>query len=175
MPSNIEIKARVRDQQGMRKTASELATEPMVVLEQVDAFFKCQNGRLKLRMFKDGTAELIQYHRPDTTDSKQSDYQIYPVEKPEELRQLLARSLGETVVVKKRRELFLVDQTRIHLDEVDGLGAYMELEVVLREDQSAKEGSQIAHDLMSKLGVEEGDLVSCAYADLLLQKRPSQA
>ncbi|MFT7619966.1 MAG: putative adenylyl cyclase CyaB [Planctomycetota bacterium] len=170
MPSNIEIKARASDLSRMRAVASELATAPMVVLEQVDVFFHCSHGRLKLRLFPDETAELIQYHRPDTQESKQSDYQIYLVDKPQEMRQLLARSLGERVVVKKRRELFLVDQTRIHLDQVEKLGDYMELEVVLRPGQSAAEGSLMAKELMTKLGVQQDDLVSCAYADLLLEK-----
>jgi len=86
------------------------------------------------------------------------------------LRTLLAAALDETVIVKKKREVFLVGQTRIHLDEVDELGTFVELEVVLNPGQSAAEGQQIVADLMQKLGIEEADLVSRAYADLLAAK-----
>jgi predicted adenylyl cyclase CyaB len=81
---------------------------------------------------------------------------------------LLAASLGEIITVKKRRELYISGQTRIHLDEVDELGSFMELEVVLRPDQTPEDGRIIASELMEKLNVNKSDLVSCAYADLLL-------
>ncbi|MCK5852521.1 class IV adenylate cyclase, partial [bacterium] len=81
-----------------------------------------------------------------------SSYLIYETSKPDELRNLLATSLGEIITVKKKRELYITGQTRIHLDEVDELGTFMELEVVLRPDQSPEDGQIIASELMEKLG-----------------------
>ena len=168
MPVNTEIKAKVHDMNALRALARDLATCPMEIILQKDVFFKVPHGRLKLRIFSDKSAELIQYERPDTAESKQSHYQIYPISNPQEFRLLMAKSLGETVVVKKRRELYLVGQTRIHLDEVEGLGNFMELEVVLTKDQDATYGQRIAQDFMEKLSINEEDLESCAYADLLI-------
>jgi predicted adenylyl cyclase CyaB len=70
-------------------------------------------------------------------------------------------------VIRKKRTLYLAGQTRIHLDEVEGLGNFMELEVVLRPDQSDAEGQAIANDLMKRLGVQEQDLIEGAYMDIL--------
>ena len=170
LPSNIEIKATVREPDQFRRIAMRIATEPCQTLHQEDVFFRVRKGRLKLRIFSDGSGELIQYERADTSGAKQSDYQIHCTSKPLELRKLLAAALGETVTVKKKREVYMAGQTRIHLDEVDELGTFMELEVVLSPDQTPEEGRSIASDLMEKLGIQESDLVPCAYADLLQDK-----
>ena len=171
MPSNIEIKARVRDLSALRHNAAQLAMGPSRILHQEDVFFRTPHGRLKLRIFPDGSGQLIQYERPDTIHCKQSDYRIHETSDPASLRASLAAALGETITVTKKREVFLVGQTRVHLDEVEGLGSFMELEVVLRPDQDPEEGRSIATALMAKLGVRESDLVSCAYADLLAAER----
>lgn len=91
------------------------------------------------------------------------------------MRGLLAASLGETVTVKKRREVFIVGQTRIHLDRVDELGTFVELEVVLDSGQTPGQGRSIASDRMEELGISESDLVSCAYADLLHDRAEEEA
>ena len=170
MPSNVEIKARVTDLNRLRRAAMQIATDPCQTMGQEDVFFHTATGRLKLRIFDEGSGELIYYERPDMTGAKQSNYQIHRTSEPLQLRQLLSAALGETVTVKKKREVYMVGQTRIHLDEVDGLGPFMELEVVLAPGQDSEEGRTIASDLMQKLGVNESDLVPCAYADLLLSR-----
>ncbi len=80
---------------------------------------------------------------------------------------MLELACGIRGVVRKTRYLYLVGQTRVHLDDVEGLGQFMELEVVLREGQSDAEGQAIAEELMTRLGVERGDLLEGAYMDLL--------
>ena len=170
LPSNIEIKAKVRERDRFRCIARRIATEPCQTLYQEDVFFRVRKGRLKLRIFSDSAGELIQYERPDSSGAKQSNYQIHSTSKPLELRKLLADALGETVIVKKKREVYVVGQTRIHLDDVDELGTFMELEVVLSPNQPPEEGCSIAYDLMEQLGIQESDLVPCAYADLLQDK-----
>ncbi len=167
MPRNVEIKARLRDAGRATRRAQELAQGPSQVIVQTDTFFHAARGRLKLRQFEGGAGELIHYERPDTTGPKESRYTIVRFEQAEPLRRLLTDALGVRCVVKKARTLFLVGQTRIHLDEVEGLGAFLELEVVLRPEQEAAEGERIATELMRELGVAADDLEGGAYADLL--------
>ncbi|MCK4546307.1 MAG: class IV adenylate cyclase [Candidatus Eisenbacteria sp.] len=170
LPSNIEIKAMVRELDRFRFIAMRIATEPCRTLHQEDVFFRVRKGRFKLRIFSDSSGELIQYERPNARGARQSDYRIYSTSKPLELRKLLADALGETVTVKKKREVYMVGQTRIHLDEVDELGTFVELEVVLDSNQTPEQGRSIVSELMEKLGIQESDLVPCAYADLLQDK-----
>jgi predicted adenylyl cyclase CyaB len=170
MPSNIEIKAKVENLDRTRSLVRQLTTDPCQELIQQDIFFTCATGRLKLRILSENSAELISYTRPDTPGAKQSDYRIYRTSNPQSVREVLAHALGETVIVKKRRELYLVGQTRIHLDEVEGLGDFIELEVVLGPGDTPQYGHEIARGLMKQLDIHSSNLISCAYADLLLQK-----
>jgi predicted adenylyl cyclase CyaB len=174
MPRNIEIKAKVNNIERLRSLAESIATEPCQVLHQEDVFFPCVTGRLKLRIFSGSSGELIAYKRPDTQDARESEYQVCRTSRPQQLRDVLAQALGETVTVKKKRQVFLVGQTRIHLDEVEELGDFMELEVVLAGDETPDYGREIVARLMKQLEIKESDLVSRAYADLLL-KRTEQA
>ncbi len=167
MPTNIEIKARVADPARKRVLAEQLAGMPATILHQEDTFFPCARGRLKLRQLSEDRGELIAYQRADIAGTKQSDYLIYRTDDPTGLRATLASALGTGVVVTKTRRLFLVGQTRVHLDEVAGLGSFLELEVVLADGQSPDEGHRIAREIMAALEVSEADLIDCAYADLL--------
>ena len=110
---------------------------------------------------------MIQYVRPDAARARRSDYQIVATDQPAALRALLGAALGEAVVVRKQRELYRAGQTRVHLDQVEGLGSFLELEVVLGPGQSPAEGHAAAAELMSVLGIDESMLIPCAYADLL--------
>ena len=172
MPSNIEIKARARDFQSIRSRAEALSDTPVQVIPQEDTFFAVGQGRLKLRVRRGSEpAQLIYYERPDQDGPKRSDYQIFETHDSDGLKQTLARALGIRGVVRKTRYLYLVGQTRVHLDDVDGLGQFMELEVVMRPGQPDAEGQAIAQDLMSKLGVAPSDLLEGAYMDLLENQR----
>jgi predicted adenylyl cyclase CyaB len=167
MPRNVEIKARLRDAAGVRQRAEELADGPPEVIPQTDTFFHAPHGRLKLRELENGAGELIHYERPDAAGPKESRYAIVHVEQADPLRRALADALGVRCVVRKTRTLLMAGQTRIHLDQVEGLGAFLALEVVLRPEQEAADGERIAGDLMRRLGIEAEDLVGGAYADLL--------
>lgn len=172
MSRNIEIKARVGDLVALRKRVEPLADSGPRTLHQEDTFFLCPNGRLKLRRLSQQEGELIAYRRSDAVEPRESDYVISATSEPDRLAETLTRALGIRGVVRKRRTLFLVGQTRVHLDEVEGLGAFLELEVVLRPEQSPSEGERTARELMARLEIEEGDLVGQAYIDLL-EKRSS--
>lgn len=167
MPANIEIKARVRDFAYIRSRAEKLSDTPVEVIPQVDTFFNVSQGRLKLRILAPNRGQLIYYTRPDQEGPKRSDYHIAITSDPDNLARVLELAYGIRGVVKKTRYLYLVGQTRVHLDDVEGLGQFMELEVVLREEQGDAEGQGIAEGLMASLGVERGDLIDGAYMDLL--------
>ena len=167
MPANIEIKARIASVDSLLPRARALSDdEHPQLIHQDDTFFAVPHGRLKLRVFADGSGELIHYQRLDAPGPKRSDYVITPVAEPDTLREALARACGLLGRVRKERILVLVGSTRIHLDKVQGLGEFLELEVVLQPGQTSAEGEAIAHDLMAQLGVSADALVSGAYLDL---------
>ena len=167
MPSNIEIKARVREFDEMRQRAEKLSDLPLQVIQQEDTFFNTKMGRLKLRLLEAERAQLIYYTRPDYEGPKRSDYHIYETADPENLKRVLELTYGIRGVVRKTRYLYIVGQTRVHLDNVEGLGQFMELEVVIQGGQDDAEGQVIAEGLMTSLGVERSDLLEGAYLDLL--------
>lgn len=167
MPANIEIKARVRDFSALRARAAALSDTPCQVVVQEDIFFSVPRGRLKLRLLSAGRAQLVYYTRPDQRGPKRSDYHIFETDAPEDLKAVLSLALGVRGVVRKTRHLYLVGQTRIHLDQVEGLGEFVELEVVLRPGQGDAEGRAVADDLMARLGILPADLLEGAYLDLL--------
>jgi len=167
MPANIEIKARVRDFEALRERAEALSDTSCETISQEDTFFNTQKGRLKLRVLSPEEAWLVYYERPDVEGPRRSDYHLAESRDPENLKTALRLALGVRGVVRKTRYLYMVGQTRVHLDDVDGLGYFMELEVVMREGQSDAEGQAIAHDLMRKLDIHEEDLLNTAYMDLI--------
>lgn len=171
MPANVEIKARIDSVDALLPRAKALSDDdhPQLI-HQDDTFFNVPQGRLKLRVFSDGSGELIHYLRPDDEGPKRSDYQIAPVAEPDSLRAVLAAACGVLGRVVKHRILVLVGQTRIHLDRVEGLGDFLELEVVLRPGQSEAEGTALALELLAALGVAPEALLSGAYLDLLREQ-----
>ena len=167
MPRNIEVKARIASVEAVLPRAQQLADGPPELILQDDTFFKVPHGRLKLREFADGSAELIHYHRPDHGDTRASDYVRVPVPDAHALREALARACGLAGRVRKQRWLLLAGATRIHLDRVEGLGDFMELEVVLAEGQTDTSGAAVADALMQALGLADAERISGAYLDLL--------
>ena len=167
MPSNIEVKAYARNFVKIKARAAYLSDTPVEVIPQEDTFFNSPQGRLKLRVLPEAKGQLIYYTRPDQEGPKRSDYHISYTADPANLKRVLELAYGIRGVVRKTRYLYLVGQTRVHLDDVEGLGQFMELEVVMQEGQSDAEGQAIAEDLMARLGVERSDLVEGAYMDLI--------
>lgn len=163
---NVEIKARVRDRQTVESLIEKMRETPARVLHQHDIFFHSQHGRLKLRIFSLNHGELIYYDRPDKAAAKTSHYAIAETRDPLALRDVLSAALGIAGEVKKVRKLFLIGQTRVHLDTVEDLGDFLELEVVLRPNQTEEEGIVIAQELSSTLGIKEEDLIAGAYVDM---------
>jgi predicted adenylyl cyclase CyaB len=170
MPQNIEIKARLAGKQSFDDLVRKLAELPQEALSQEDTFFGIPQGRLKLRVINQIHAELIYYQREDVSGPKLSHYQIAKISGPEAMKQVLSSALPVVGVVRKQRTVFHSGQTRIHLDWVEILGPFLELEVVLRVDQSEQEGAKIAEEHLEWLGISPHQFVTGAYIDLLGQK-----
>lgn len=167
MPRNVEIKAKVVSVDVLASRVAAMADSGPIEIVQDDTFFTCPAGRLKLREFADGRGELIFYCRADQAGPKESFYLRTPTADPSGLREALSAAHGTIGRVQKRRTLFLVGRTRVHLDQVLHLGDFLELEVVLGESESAGAGVRKAHDLMAQLGIESSQLVEGSYLDLL--------
>ncbi len=169
MARNVEIKARVSDAEAVRSRAERLSDSPVRILDQEDLFFHARKGRLKLRTDSTEGGELIFYRRPDRPGPKTSEYLIHRTDDPDTLRELLTAALGVRGVVRKRRTLYHVGATRIHLDDVERLGTFLELEVVLEPEQSSDWGAAIAARVLEELGMTDAERIANAYIDLLEQ------
>jgi predicted adenylyl cyclase CyaB len=167
MPRNIEIKARIDSVESILPRVVQLADSGPTLIVQDDTFFRCETGRLKLRTFPNGGGELIFYRRPDAGSPKESFYLRAPVPAPEPLRDALTHAYGLAGRVRKERSLYHAGRTRIHLDRVEGLGHFLELEVVLSESEPMERGIREAEELMQRLGIAPSQLVPGAYVDLL--------
>jgi predicted adenylyl cyclase CyaB len=167
MARNVEIKARMAERARVLDCLLPLATSGPTEISQDDTFFKAVSGRLKLRDFGDGRGELIYYKRADEVGPKTSFYIRTPTAEPDALRQALTLAHGQIGRVRKQRTLYLVGRTRVHLDRVMDLGDFIELEVVLDDDETPESGTQEARRLMAALGIAEAMLVRGAYLDLL--------
>ncbi|KAF0249368.1 MAG: hypothetical protein FD167_1235 [bacterium] len=164
---NIEIKAKAHNWTKLQHTVAALSDTPVEVLKQEDIFFPAQTGRLKLRIFDSSYGELIHYERPNVAQTKESSYIISKTNDPISLKITLSNALGVVGVVKKTRLLYFTGQTRIHLDDVVGLGNFLELEYVLKSEEKINIANEIVLDLMRYLEITNNDLINCAYIDLL--------
>jgi homotetrameric cytidine deaminase len=168
---NVELKARDENPDATAARCVALGASDEGVLTQRDTYFLARRGRLKLREQGEDGSELIAYRRPDASEPTASAYIVAPALAPDELAEALDAALGTVVVVSKRRRLFLWEGVRIHLDEVEGLGSFVEFEAVLEpgadEAELAAAHEKVAR-LRLQLGIEDDALVSGGYADLLL-------
>jgi predicted adenylyl cyclase CyaB len=167
MNRNVEIKARIPELSAIRAKAASLASGSVEAIDQTDTFFVVPKGRLKVRAFADGSGEVISYDRPNRRGPRESIYQRVACQNARALSQALGSVLAVRGVVTKQREVFHVGRTRVHLDQVDGLGCFVELEVVLAPGESLAQGRREAHALLRSLEIPDGALVSEAYIDLV--------
>lgn len=164
---NIEIKARVADMSALTERVRAIADSGPMTIVQDDTFYRFPGVRLKLRRVEGDGADLVLYERPDIYEAKESRYCLVPISAPQELDGRLSRRYGRSGRVRKERILFLVGNTRIHLDRVEGLGGFCELEVVLKEGDTVEEGIETARRIMEQLAIPSSTLVAEAYVDLL--------
>jgi predicted adenylyl cyclase CyaB len=166
--ANLEIKARCADLDAARAVAERLGAVRVGLDRQLDTYFQTRTGRLKLRESSLSGGQLIPYLRPDQPGPKRSDYRVVPVEDPDGLRELLAALLGIHRVVTKQREIWLYENVRIHLDRVEGLGSFLELEAVFDGATGGEDAQRARVDLlMREIGVGKGDLLDTSYEALV--------
>jgi homotetrameric cytidine deaminase len=164
---NVELKARDADPASSLQRCRSLGAEDRGELRQRDTYFGAPHGRLKLREQEPGGAELIAYDRADAAHARESRYRLVPVADPAALREALDAVLGTRVVVDKRRRLFLWEGVRIHLDRVEGLGDFVELEGVAADGSDLSREAELVARLRGELGIADDALVPIGYADLL--------
>ena len=165
---NVEIKARDADPDATAARCEALGAVDRGVLHQRDTYFASRHGRLKLREEDEAAAELIAYRRPDAAEAEESAFVRAPVSEPALLREALGTALGETVVVVKRRRLFVWENVRIHLDDVEGLGTFIELEAMVGPGLNAREeAADKLSRLRAELAIADDALVAVGYSDLL--------
>lgn len=167
---NVEIKARCADPVAIRNYLLTQHAEFKGVDEQTDTYFNVLHGRLKLR---EGRIEnnLIQYNRPNQAGPKNSDFKLVKVADAAGLKAALTASLGIKVVVQKKREIYFIDNVKFHVDEVPGLGSFMEIEAG-NIGAGAGLGQaallQQCQYYMQQLGIRNEDLIQVSYSDMLL-------
>jgi homotetrameric cytidine deaminase len=165
---NIEFKARDPRPARTLELALGLGAEDRGEIAQTDTYFARARGRLKLREQQPGDAELIQYRRADTPGARESEYRRVAAADAPALRDALDAALGTLVVVEKRRRLLLHDDVRIHIDEVEGLGSFLELEAVAPPDSDLATEHDKVSRLRAELEIGDDALVAQSYSDLLL-------
>jgi adenylate cyclase, class 2 len=173
---NIELKAWCTDLDGAQRTARELGAELHAAERQEDTYFHVPRGRLKLRRRwiddRELPSELIWYERPDTREPRGSDYSLAVVERGAELRALLGSALGVRAVVEKLRTVYLLDNVRIHLDQVAGLGTFLEFEAIVDGTCDDAAASAKLKRLRTAFGVALQQVVARSYGDILGQTVP---
>ena len=167
MKRNIELKARCSDLSTARQAARAMGAEYAGILEQRDTYFVAREGRLKLRETSGNPAELIAYTRDNAAAVRGSDYQLVSIPDPAALLAALTVALGVRGTVVKRRALWMWQRVRIHLDEVERLGTFIELEAVMGADESDETGQQKVATLRQRLRIADEDLIGVSYSDLL--------
>lgn len=168
MARNVEIKARLENVSDVRNLAERMADVGPFEILQDDTFFACDQGRLKLRVIDDSQGELIFYRRDNRLGPKESFYLRTQISDPAATRELMTVAYGKTGRVRKQRTVFITGRTRIHLDIVESLGHYLELEVVLTDGESVEDGTLEANQVMLALGIQAAQLVEDAYVDLIV-------
>jgi len=169
MAANIEIKAKCRDLAAAKLVAERIGAEYIGVYHQTDTYFQVRTGRLKLRESDKTGAQLIPYLRPDAGQPRRSDYHVIAVPHPKALKDMLSRILGVSTVVEKRREVYLKDKVRIHLDDVRNLGTFIEFEAMTADDSAGAErdAERKVRDFMRAFDIRPDDVIDVSYCDLL--------
>lgn len=171
--SNIEIKARIDDPNAISRALTARGARHHGTDHQIDTYFAVPAGRLKVR---EGTIEncLVYYERPDIEGPKPCSYRIvrfeHGDERPAQLRELLAMAYGILVVVEKNRDIYYLDNLKLHVDEVPGLGAFFEIEAGGNGTRTPGSLTAQCHGLMADLAIERDALVSRSYSDLLISR-----
>ncbi len=162
---NIEIKARCAEPDKIRAILRERSARFAGTDHQVDTYFRVPSGRLKLRQGNIENA-LIFYHRADQKGPKRSDVSMASTTANSPLKGVLEQALGVAVVVDKTREIYFIENVKFHIDQVEDLGSFVEIEAIGTEENRGELLRQCQY-FLELFGIAEADLVDCSYSDLL--------
>ena len=165
---NIELKVKVPNFHKVIKLLKKLGAKRQHSLEQIDTYFHSPCGRLKTREINQQSQELIYYQRPDLRESKISTYKVITLN-PAELeltKNILGRLYQKWIIVKKNRDLWLFKHTRVHLDNVQKLGYFIELETVANEID-IRSARREHNAIIRELQLLHFKRISHSYSDLL--------
>jgi adenylate cyclase len=163
---NLEAKFKLPDLGRARRQAEAIGYSFKATLLQRDTFFQVKNGKMKLREEESG-AWMIFYGRQDSQHLKLSSYEIVPIAEPEKTRAMMTRALGILATVRKTRILMMRANVRLHLDRVDALGEFGEIEAVLGEHGDPESSRPAVEQLLDALGVERAALIAGSYFEML--------
>jgi adenylate cyclase, class 2 len=168
MPKNLELKASFPAFRSALSTCARIRARKIGILNQLDTYFKVKEGRLKLREIGGKKSQLIYYRRSNLKRSRYSDYVIVPVENAKGMKTVCEKQFGVKVVVRKSRTLFLYKNARIHIDEVKGLGTFVEFEVLV--NRGKKQAKQLMDFLILEFGISMQSVLAGSYADMMLRR-----
>lgn len=165
---NVEIKAHCKNHEAVAEILASHNAYFKGTDHQVDTYFNVSRGRLKLR---EGNIEnsLIHYERENSSKPKTSNVLLYEVNHDKNLKEILVKSLGILTVVEKKRKIYFIDNVKFHLDELDKLGNFVEIEAIDKTNTKDKNSLKKQCEFYMKLlAIEDGDLIKDSYSDLLL-------
>lgn len=167
---DVEIKAKCKDHARIRTILKKKGALFGGEDHQIDVYFKSPTGRLKIRK---STIEsvLIYYIRDNIKGIKPSEYYLYKAPEPEKLEELLKIALGELVTVEKKREVYFIDNVKFNIDDVKGLGKFVEIEAITTNPDEIDHMDEIVRSYVKLFDIEEIDIQSHSYSDLLLEKK----
>lgn len=170
---NFEIKTKISDYEKFKKLSLNFSKKILhFTEEQEDIYYKIKEGRLKLRIINQTKGNLIFYRRSNKTTKRVSKYIISETNNPESLKLILQNTLPVLITVRKKREIFIHKNIRIHLDKVVGLGNYLEFEIIFNSFANARKQME---DLISYFDLNEDNFIKVSYSDLLIKKKKQNA
>lgn len=168
---NIEIKARCANASSIRNYLQQQQARFVGVDDQTDTYFNTANGRLKMRQGPIENA-LIYYNRENKAGPKLSEVKLLPLDKNAELlKDVLTKTNGVKVLVKKKREIWFIDNVKFHIDEVEGLGSFVEIEAIDKDGSLGLEKiTEQCCFYLQQFQLGEDDLLTHSYSDLLINQ-----
>ena len=166
---NLEAKFRLSNHAEAEERARAIGYTRRAVLNQRDTFFRVANGKLKLRE-ENGSAVLIFYHRGESGPLMLSNYEIAKVANPPRTLRILATALGPIAVVEKVRTLMMRDNVRLHLDQVERLGEFGEIEAVIADGDDPERSRSAVNEILGALKVEKADLIDVSYFEMIAKQ-----
>ena len=164
---NLELKSKYANMEKLHRLMFELGAEYQKTMRQIDTYFAVPKGRLKLREIDGETAQLVYYERADESASRYSNYSIVEITDAPGFKQMMTDALGVKAIVDKMRELWIYGNTRIHIDDVNGLGHFVELETVII-NQTEAEAQAEHHFVKHALEINDAQIVPVSYSDLIM-------